>query len=299
MKFEHFANDYFADYAAAIKTPERGSIAVHSRSELACRTHVASSRRDYYKITLITAGTGIFTLGGRRYEVQPPVLIFTNPHEIKTWESTSAEQEGYNCLFTEHLFEKQRHYRDDVVRHPLFQPGASAVLPLTAQQADHLQSIFLQMMREYHDTAAFHQEAIMIYLQLLLLESRRIGLQAESGLQTLNAAQALTQRFTDLLEKQFPIEIAGQRLELRTAGEFAHALTVHPNHLNATVKRLTGRTVSEHIRQRILLEAKLLLMHTDWPIAGIAWCLGFEEPGNFTHFFKSQAGQTPHVFRSM
>jgi AraC-like DNA-binding protein len=299
MKFENFESDYFEGFTASIKAPSRGSIAVHSRSELACRTHVSSSRRDYYKITLITAGSGIFTLGDRRYEVAAPAMIFTNPHEIKTWESTSHEQEGYNCLFTERLFEKQRHYREEVTRHPLFQPGAQAVVLLTAQQVAVLDSIFAQMMREYHNTAALKQEAMMIYLQLLLLEGKRIGLEAEGGHKPLNAAQLLAQRFTDLLEKQFPLETTQQQLGLRSAGEYAQELNVHPNHLNATIKQLTGRTVSEHIRQRILLEAKLLLLHTDWHIAEIAWCLGFEEPANFTHFFKTQTGQTPHIFRSL
>lgn len=299
MKFENFESDYFESFIAAIKAPSRGSIAVHARNELACRTFVASSRRDYYKITLITAGTGIFTLGDRRYEVAAPALLFTNPHEIKTWEGTSDEQEGYNCLFTEALFEMQRHYREDVTRHPLFQPGAQAVLSITTEQSGSLASIFRQMMREYHNTAAFKQEAMMIYLQLLLLEGKRIGMEAATGQKPLNAAQLLTQRFTALLEKQFPIENTQQQVHLRSAGEYANALNVHPNHLNATIKQLTGRTVSEHIRQRILLEAKLLLMHTDWHIAEIARCLGFEEPANFTHFFKSQAGQTPHDFRSL
>lgn len=299
MKFENFTSDYFESYTAAIKAPARGNIAVHSRNELPCRSHVASSRRDYYKITIITEGTGIFELGSRRYEVSAPVLIFTNPHEIKTWEGTSDVQEGYNCLFTERLFEKHRHYREEITRHPLFQPGAEAVIPLTAMQAESLTSIFRQMLREYHSTAVYQQEAIMIYLQLLLLESKRLGAAIEGGQKPLNAKQLLVRRFTDLLEKQFPIETTQQQMGLRTAGQFAGSLNVHPNHMNATIKQLTGRTVSEHIRQRILLEAKLLLLHTDWQIAEIAWCLGFEEPANFTHFFKSQTGQTPHVFRSL
>src|SRR5690606_21198546 len=109
----------------------------------------------------------------------------------------------------------------------------------------------------------------------------------------------LAQRFTDLLEQQFPVESTQYQLQLRTARDFAAALHVHPNHLNATVKKVTGRTVSEHIKQRILLEAKLLLLHTDWQIAAVAWCLGFDEPGNFTHFFRSQTGQAPHVFRTL
>jgi len=298
-QLEQAGTDLFEDYAAGVKVPARGSMVVHRRGEHICRTYVASARRDYYKISLITAGTGIYTLGTQRYQVAPPTLIFTNPLEVKTWEGTSAEQDGYNCLFTERLFEKHRHYREEILRHPLFQPDAQAVLPLSPEQAACLQSIFEQLVREYNNTAAFRQEALLLYLQLLLLEGRRAGRQSEGRQPPFSAGQLLVQRFTSLLEKQFPIESTRQQVPLRTAGEYALALNVHPNHLNATVKQLTGRTVSEHIRHRLLLEAKLLLLHTDWHIGEIARSLGFEEPANFTHFFKSQAGQPPHVFRTL
>jgi AraC family transcriptional activator of pobA len=295
-KLENFASDMLLQYVNAPLIPERGNVVVHSRKDLPCKTHYTSSRRDYYKITLVMAGNGCLTLGAKQYVINSPALIFTNPTETKIWE-TDTPQEGYNCLFTQQLFEKHRHYREEVMRHPLFQVGAEAVLPLTAAQANILQSIFQQLMREYNDTAAYREEAILIYLQLLLLEGKRIGMQVSEAHIPLNAGQMLAQRFTDMLEKQFPIETPQQQLTIRAAREYAQLLNVHPNHLNATVKQVTGRTLSEHIRHRVLLEAKLLLLHTDWPIAAIAWSLGFEEPGNFTHFFKSQTGQSPHLFR--
>ncbi|HEY8915210.1 MAG TPA: helix-turn-helix transcriptional regulator [Chitinophaga sp.] len=295
-KLENFRGDMLMQYPNAPLIPERGNVVIHSRHDMPCKTHCASNRRDYYKITLVTAGSGRLMLGAKQYVINSPVLIFTNPIETKIWETDTA-QEGYNCLFTQQLFEKHRHYRDEVTRHPLFQVGADAVLPLTDAQVNTLQTIFQQLMREYNDTAAYREEAILIYLQLLLLEAKRIGMQASDTHIPLNAGQMLAQRFTDMLEKQFPIETPAQQLSIRAAREYAQLLNVHPNHLNATVKQVTGRTVSEHIRHRVLLEAKLLLLHTDWHIAAIAWSLGFEEPGNFTHFFKSQTGQSPHLFR--
>jgi AraC-like DNA-binding protein len=296
-----FSEDYLqvsVDTTSAPKVPAKSNFSVDSRATNPCREYITSSRRDYYKISLITEGKGILTLGERSYTITAPAIIFINPLEAKTW-LPEGPQDGYYCIFTENLFEMQRHNRDELMHHPLFQVGANAVLHLTELQCDYLQQIFLQLRKENSDCNPYRQEAITIYLQLLLLEAKRIGVTEKAHQRSLTTAQLLSERFTDTLERQFPITSELEQIHLKTAGEFAQVLNVHPNHLNATVKNVTGRTTSEHIRQRILLEARLLLMHTDWPIATIARCLGFEEPASFSHFFKSQTSHTPHTFRML
>jgi AraC family transcriptional activator of pobA len=99
------------------------------------------------------------------------------------------------------------------------------------------------------------------------------------------------------LERQFPTDSPEQSLSLKTPAEFAARLAVHTNHLNRSVKTVTGRTTSRLISDRILKEAQALLKHTDWSIAQIAAGLGFEEPAYFTNFFKKHTGAAPAVSR--
>ncbi|MES1160150.1 MAG: helix-turn-helix transcriptional regulator, partial [Bacteroidota bacterium] len=73
--------------------------------------------------------------------------------------------------------------------------------------------------------------------------------------------------------------------------------SVHVNHLNRAVKQVTGKTTTEHIADRMLSEAKALLKFTDWNISMISYCLGFEEPAHFSHFFRKQTSLTPTAFR--
>jgi AraC-like DNA-binding protein len=284
-----------SDYVPQV--PLKGSFAVHERVEYGCIDEVIASRRDYYKITLLTKGQGSMTLGNDKFQITDPTLMFLNPHEIKSWEAAEGEQLGYYCLFTDLLFNSYPD-QENLLNHPLLQVGAKALFTLTAEQSLYLETIFKQLIKEYRENAAFKHEAILIYLKLLVLEGKRLVAQQPEFSRTLTAGQLLSNRFTDRLEKQFPIESPLRQVALKTAKEFAAVLNTHPNHLNACVKQATGRTVSEHIRQRILLEARLLLMHTDWPIAEIAWCLGFEDPGNFTHFFKNQGNISPHIYRA-
>jgi len=276
------------------KAPANSSFAAFSREEKRVKQEFGTSRCDYYKITLITRGKGIYTINGIAHNIDGPTIVFLHPQQTKNWESTTDDQAGHYCLFTTELFEKQE---QELLQYPLMQVGVQPVYRLTNTQADYLSSIFRQLQREYHENSAFKQEAILIYLKLLMLEGKRVA-QDLTPTRVQTAAQQLSQRFTDKLEKQFPIEYSHQQIQLKTAKEFAALLNTHPNHLNACVKHSTGRTISEHIRQRILLEAKLLLIHTDWQIADIAWCLGFEDPGNFTHFFRNHCKQSPLAYRS-
>jgi AraC-like DNA-binding protein len=75
-------------------------------------------------------------------------------------------------------------------------------------------------------------------------------------------------------------------------------LSITPNHLNDIIKQVTGKTARSFIVERILLEAKNLLTHTQIDIADISHNLQFDEPTNFSKLFKKYVGLTPLQFRN-
>ncbi|MEJ7658555.1 MAG: helix-turn-helix transcriptional regulator [Hymenobacter sp.] len=101
-----------------------------------------------------------------------------------------------------------------------------------------------------------------------------------------------------MLERQFPLESAQQKLQLRTAKDYADRLAVHVNHLNKVVKEHTGRTTTDLIGGRVMQEAKVLLHQTQWTITEISDSLGFAQVAHFSNFFKRHAALSPLAFRS-
>ena len=81
-----------------------------------------------------------------------------------------------------------------------------------------------------------------------------------------NAFERITQLFKELLERQFPIEVPGQRIKLDLPVAFANQLNIHVNHLNKALQKITGSTTSTLIAGRIIWEAKVLLKGTIWPV---------------------------------
>jgi len=67
--------------------------------------------------------------------------------------------------------------------------------------------------------------------------------------------------------------------------------------LNALVKNQTGKTLREHIQDRLLHEAKTLLVQTNWGINEISDGLGFSGQAAFTSFFKKKTQISRSEFR--
>ena len=86
-------------------------------------------------------------------------------------------------------------------------------------------------------------------------------------------------------------------VRLKTASEFAEELHLHPNYLNNLVKAQTGKTLSNHIQERLIYEAKALLIKTNWDISTISYSLGYSNQAAFTSSFKRMERITPSSFR--
>ncbi|WP_420153299.1 helix-turn-helix domain-containing protein [Siphonobacter sp.] len=252
------------------------------------------NRRDYYKISLVT-GHSFIHYARQTFEIRESALVFTNPMLPYQWERKSDEQRGYVCVFTEAFFNQFL----PIKQYPVFQQPAYAVLPLASDEADRFESLFLQLKAELQSDYAYKDDFVRTQvLNLIHLAQKMQPAGNPTGVAT-NATERLATLFTDLLDRQFPIESSEQRLSLHTAAAFAEPLGVHINYLNRAVKEVTSKTTSQWIAEKIILEARHLLTHTSWTITDIAWSLGFEEANHFSAFFKKHTQHTPNQFRKL
>ncbi|MBK5284203.1 MAG: helix-turn-helix domain-containing protein [Bacteroidia bacterium] len=83
----------------------------------------------------------------------------------------------------------------------------------------------------------------------------------------------------------------------KSVSEYSEMLNISAGHLNDTVQHETGKTASEIIYERIILEAKRLLYHSAKSVKEIAYELLYDDPSHFNRFFKTHTGRTPEQFR--
>ena len=253
------------------------------------------SRKDFYKISL-TAGKYIFHYADRSFETDETILFFGNPRIPYSCEIIKPSKDGYACLFTVDFLNLSDR-SESLLQSPLFRIGGTPILTLSKLQKKSMAAIFQKMIAEQESNYAFKDELMRNYINLIIHEA--LKMQPSSNFsKTKNAAARITSVFLELLERQFPIESTERPLELKTAQDFASHLSVHVNHLNSSVKEVTGKPTTAHISERVISEAKALLQHTDWNIAEIAYALGFEYPTYFNNFFKKKTGHIPKSVRA-
>jgi len=153
------------------------------------------------------------------------------------------------------------------------------------------------MIAEQSTDYVFKNDLIRNYINLMIHEALKMQ-PSENFFKYKNASSRIASLFLELLERQFPVESTDYALKLKTANDFAQRLSVHVNHLNRSVKDVTGKSTTTHISERIITEAKALLQHTDWTIAEIAYALGFEYPTYFNNFFKRMTNTVPSSLRT-
>jgi AraC family transcriptional activator of pobA len=293
--------DFYQSHPAAKKLRElpdftngsQGHFNVFSREF--CNRYTAYSRRDYYKISLII-GKGKLFYDNHEIEINQNALIFFNRNVPYSWENISEVQTGVFCFFSVDIIshDNWRKMHEDS---PLSYNDKIPVYFISEEQEEFLKRIFSKMKNEMAINYVHKQDLLRTYVGLIIHEGMKMQ---PSGVhfQQANGSSRITSMFVDLLERQFPIDSPENKLELRTAKDYASHLSIHVNHLNRALKEVTGKTTTELIIERVVHQAKLLLRQSNWSISEIAYCLGFEYSAYFNNLFKKQTGITPKAYRN-
>lgn len=106
----------------------------------------------------------------------------------------------------------------------------------------------------------------------------------------LSRYEIVTKAFKELLERNF--------VTAKRPAEYAGQLNISSPYLNECVKNTTGYSVSHHIQQRVILEAKRLLYHSDLSVKEIATELGYDDYPYFSRLFTKVSGMSALAFRN-
>lgn len=295
MRKTQTLRDYYECKTGAANVRE-GRVGSESRDFIIFPRSTYSGRsplcyRDFYKVSLIV-GQGIFRRQDSVQEVVQPTLLISNPSAPYSWETTSAFQAGWHCIFTNNFLHAGN--IEPFLQSPLFLPDATSAYGLNSKLVRDLHVVFKRMNLEAEGNYLYKTDVLRSYIQLLLHELNK--------LQPLNciavkrsAATHLTRLFLDLLEANFSKEL----VTFRTAEDYARSLSVHVNHLNRSLKTVTGKTTTELISERMVTKAIMLLKSSEQSIGEISYALGYEYSTNFNIFFKKHTGKSPSSLRKV
>lgn len=260
-------------------------------------------RYTFYSLGWLSGGRASLVCDTERFEVAPQSLICLTPGMVSWWEEAQPGAHLTLLGFEPDIFTGGALDVRLLTDLPLFQPDATAIVHAPGKAGQPLSTLFGQMERRYTELAASgpthtwqilprQQEGLLLaYLHAILAEAATLDLGTPTS--ALNPAHSADLRLTRL----FRLYVLQEGMWRQPVMHYAARLHVTPDHLARVVRRVTGKSPSAWLQERLVLEAKRRLTLTSAPIEQIAEALEFASASQFSQWFRSRSGQTPSQIR--
>jgi len=245
-------------------------------------------RHTFYHLLLFTKGGGNHTIDFSSFSVKPYQIYFMVPGQVHSWDF-EGEVDGYVVNFSASFFQSFL-LRPDYLESFSFFNGIAedSVINLPEELQAKAAHIFEEIVNYSTQNNTFRWDTVRVLLLQLFLEIEKHT--HTNKLPTIPFFNyTLLKNFQKLVDKHY--------ISLKRPMDYAEQLYITPNHLNALCKEHLGITAGEVIRNRVLLEAKRMLVNQNLSISEISYTLNFSDNSYFTKFFKKYEHITPEEFR--
>lgn len=242
-----------------------------------------SHRHDYHFFILQEKGISYFEIDFEKHQIKKPSITYIAPNQVhKALKAKNIEL----CL----LAVNNENLHPEYLR-LLQEISPTKPLPLSTKYLSLISQTFSLCIQ------LFEEKESKLYLPSLRDSCNTlISLFLSQYLETSKQADTLS-RF-DLVAKAFKLALEKNFITDKRPADYAQKLNISVHYLNECVKNTTGLPVSYHIQQRVILEAKRLLFHSNKSVKEIAAELGYEDYAYFTRLFNKATGMTALTFRN-
>lgn len=243
---------------------------------------------DFYMLVFYTEGETEHLVDFVWHKVKKNSVFYLSKGQINAFKFTE-EVKGYVVLFTEEYFKKHLYDipNDTVIRlftSHLFSPKIQ--IPDTSNVISYITLLFNEF---YLSNEYYNKENIISSLYTIIF----------SKIEELKKNQTHYLKESDKLIQFLDFQIIlkeGYRIS-RNADYYAGKMNITYKHLNIVCKEVINTTAKQFIDDFVILEAKRNLINSNIKSTELAYLFGFEEPTNFTKYFKKHTGLTPNTFK--
>lgn len=246
-------------------------------------------RAQFYHVLWIKKGEGTHFVDFNPIKIEDNTIIFIPQNSVNMYDK-NGRYHGKSILFTDSFFSKNKadiqYLHSSMLYSDLYD---TAKIKVNKDHSDL--KIFLNAMETEYNRDNDKAQLLILHnmLHIFLLQAERdIKKQGFEELESSSNLDYLVS-FKDLLEENFRKE--------KTVSKYAAKLNISEKQLHKACTALLEKTPKTIINERILLEAKRLLAHSNQNIKEIAYNLGYDEPTNFIKYFKKNTNSTPSEFR--
>jgi AraC-like DNA-binding protein len=246
-------------------------------------------RHDYYEIVFFETGSGEHVIDFQSHKISSCSAHFVLPGQVHKLQR-GKDSNGFALLFSEELLLKSNNNSSSLLNLPFYDLKLGKNLNMSKDDYSEIAELIEKLSREETTKGYLSEMVCGTYLTLILLLLNRICRSVHPAASGESSTRNLIlTNFKKLLEENFTRGLK--------PGDYASRLNVSTGHLNDLVSEAFGKTTGEIIQERVVLESKRLLFHTDLTVNEISYKLGFEDPAYFTRMFKKHLGSTPKDYR--
>lgn len=240
-------------------------------------------RHDRHSFFLVEKGKVTIEIDFQRHEVRSGFVIYMHPdqvHRIIAFENVTVVAWG---MSDENLSPEYLKLLEDL----------APAMPLLLKK--QMFTLISEAASLYIQFAAFKSNKLF---HSLLKDSCNtlVGIIISQYLETAKSTDKPS-RF-EIVTKAFRTALERNYTTARRPADYAALLNISAPYLNECVKNITGISVSHHIQQRVILEAKRLLAHSNRSVKEIATELGYDDYPYFSRLFTKVAGVSALAFRN-
>lgn len=244
-------------------------------------------KHSFYLCVLIIEGEGIHEIDFTAYDVKPGRVFFLKPGQSHFWKFTSSVK-GYIFFHTLDFFRLSMNELN-LNEFPFYTLHES-FLDLPKNKIQFFTQAFKNINDEYNGQQMFKRAYLrslvnLIYMDFLRIFGQKSRPQPKQSIHHL----IVVHKLDGLINSHFAHN--------KKAAFYAEELHVSVRHLNRIVKSVLNKTLTDVLHDKVILEAKRLLVHTDQQLTHIAYELGYEDYSHFSKFFKLKTGESPTSFR--
>ncbi len=244
--------------------------------------------KDLYKIVWCKDNSASIRVDGYEQALEQHQVIFCTPLNVM---EVAIEMKGLVAfVFNKEFFCIQTHDEQVSCNGFLFFGSAQPqIVQLREKEKKHFAMMLYFFEEDFGIRDQLQGEMLRSLLKRLLILSTRMIKEEQLPPDITNVQLDTIRQYNLLVEKHFR--------EKHQVQDYADLLFKSPKTLSNLFHKYGNKTPLTVIHERILLEARRLLLYSEKTVEEIAYTLGYKDSGHFSKFFKKQEGVSPSLFK--
>jgi AraC family transcriptional activator of pobA len=243
-------------------------------------------KHSTYISILFTKGSGEHQIDFDTYDVKPGSVFLLNPGQVHSWK-LSNYTDGYVFFHSKEFYDGENRKIEEF---PFFYLQQNhPVIYLLGRQLEKIEALFKEVNDEYSADLPFRNGKILSLVDLIYIELSRLYQTKGTQKKSVSPNYLKVKKLQKLIDENFRTK--------KFPHEYADLMNMSTRHLSRLCQETLHKSTGDLIIDRIIMEAKRILIHNDITVSELADQLNYEDHSYFGRLFKKKAGVSPKEFQ--